>query len=146
MNKLKKWILIRRINKALGFKLYDWQVNYIFQPLPWGAYLNCMGRYHGITTAQILRIFFSPTYEGVTHIVRPCSVNKSGVSDYEKQYLYDIFGADAVSLPRQQHFIDTAREIATKLFDSNIFIAEDINSIKLFSSSADVPGGILCDE
>ena len=126
MTNIKKKKLVKLINKALGIKLYDWQIDYIFSSkLPYGMHLSFPGnnRYVGqatkITEAQILRLLFRPDFNSYSSIwIYPESaLSRKGneVPMRRIQTLYDIYGDDAYSIDRQKEFITICRIIQSKL-------------------------------
>lgn len=127
MTNTKKKKLIKQINEVLGIKLYDWQIDYIFADnLPTGMHLEfpSKGAAKGLTTAQILRLLFRPDYKIYNNVwVWPESAlsRKSHVVSMTKRLtLYDVFGEDAISLERQEVFINLALDIKRRLNDANV--------------------------
>lgn len=126
MTNIKKKKLVKLINEALGIKLYDWQVDYIFADnLPTGMHLSFPCRStKGLTTAQILRLLFRPDFRNYSEIlIYPASaLNRKGheVSMSMVQRLYDIYGDNAYSVDRQKEFIARCRIIQAKLDKANI--------------------------
>lgn len=120
MSNFKKKRLIKRVNKALGIELYGWQALYIFMKLPYGMHLSCPERFRGVTTAQILRVLLSPTYEGMTIILRPCSIHDKTQPIGTDTYYIDLYGDDAVSLFKQEAFIKECDRIKDILNNAGI--------------------------
>lgn len=126
MTNIKKKKLVKRINEALGIKLYDWQIDYIFSnKLPNGMHLSfpgnngSVGKATKITEAQILRLLFRPDFNSYSSIwICPESaLSRKGheVPMRRIQTLYDIYGDDAYSIDRQKEFITICRIIQSKL-------------------------------
>lgn len=126
MTNIKKKKLVKLINEALGIKLYDWQVDYIFADnLPTGMHLSFPCRYAGgLTTAQVLRLLFRPDYKCYDKVLiwPESALSRKGheVAMSRIQTLYDIYGDDAYSVDRQKEFIAMCRIIQAKLDKANI--------------------------
>lgn len=126
MTNIKKKKLVKLINEALGIKLYDWQIDYIFADnLPTGMHLSFPCKFaKGVTTAQVLRLLFRPDFNVYSSIwIWPESaLSRKGheVPMSRIQTLYDVFGDDAYSIDRQKEFITICRIIQHKLDEANI--------------------------
>lgn len=126
MTNIKKKKLVKLINEALGIKLYDWQVDYIFSDkLPTGMHLSfpCKNA-NGLTTAQVLRLLFRPDFKVYDEILiwPESALSRKGheVRMSRIQTLYDIYGDDAYSIERQKVFIAICRNIQSRLEKANI--------------------------
>lgn len=95
---------IAKVERALGFKLFQWQKDYIFEGKPYGEeiyFARCAGK----TLAHCLRLCLSDG-DKISALLRP-----DRISDEFLQYL----GEDNNSHHRRVHFVQTLKDTYAKL-------------------------------
>lgn len=96
---------IKKVEKTLGFTLFDWQKEYIFEGKPYGASIR-FARRAGKTLAHILRLCLSDGEPIKAALKPPCLARNEFIS-----YL----GEDGVTYQRSLGFIHELREVYEKL-------------------------------
>lgn len=98
---------IRKINRALGVKLYDWQIAFIFEGRPYSAEIG-NGRCNGKTLAHVLRACLKTD----VNIPEPIIIRRSYQTD---TFVFEWAGEDAKPIMRARFFIHELRDIYNRL-------------------------------
>lgn len=96
---------IRKVEKTLGFPLFDWQKDYIFNNKEYGAEIR-FARRAGKTLAHILKICLSDG-EPIKAVLKPACLAKNEFLHY--------LGEDGCTETRSRFFIHELREVYEKL-------------------------------
>ena len=92
---------IKKVEKALGFNLFEWQKQYIFNNTPYGIEIQ-HARRAGKTTACALRLCLSDG-EPIRATLTPACIAKNDFLRY--------LGEDAVTYPRSKFFVYELKKI-----------------------------------
>lgn len=126
IEKIRRRVMVWRIEKALGIELFDWQIAKIFDDKPFPDYVQ-RGRCMGKTTAQILFVLLCPKLKhsptivhqyqyGFPPLLRVDEVPCCGALDeWEFTRVAFFFGEDGVVKQRRVAFLYDMRKIAAKL-------------------------------
>lgn len=96
---------IRKVEQALGLKLYDWQKAFIFYNKPYNYYVSgCRGT--GKTLAHCLRLCLSEGEPIIAALTPPTRA---------KNEFLRYLGEDGCSIYRSQFFINELRQVYNKL-------------------------------
>lgn len=115
ISKVRRRILIRRVNKALHIKLTDWQIAHIFDDIfPSMAFTP--GRTGGKTTAGILRLLLNPKFNGV-EIFEEVSEKPQRSPKYFAECVKAayLFGEDGVNAHRRYFFMRELLKVKDQL-------------------------------
>lgn len=96
---------IKKVEKALGLTLFDWQKEYIFEGKPYGASIR-FARRAGKTLAHILRLCLSDG-EPIKAALKPSCLARNEFIGY--------LGEDGVTYQRSLWFIHELKEVYEKL-------------------------------
>ncbi len=116
---------IKALEKIFGFRLHDWQIQFIFEGKLYGKEIR-ETRANGKTTAHILRLCLSHG----SPIRLP-----HGTIPREDSEITMWMGADGVSFMRRKFFINELRRIYTKLQQGKNLKLRDIR----FKSERSIP-------
>lgn len=106
---------IRKVEQALGLKLYDWQKAFIFYNKPYNYYVSGY-RGTGKTLAHCLRLCLSEG-EPIVATLTPPVIAKNEFLQY--------LGEDGSTIHRSKFFIDELRKVYNKLLEAgNIDLRE----------------------
>lgn len=127
IEKIRRRVLIWRIERALGIELFDWQIAKIFDDTPFPDYIQ-RGRYVGKTTAQILFVLLSPKLRKPTLYGFPPRLYVDNILNHQNGFdvnresarIAYFFGEDGVCLQRRALFIKRMQTIATQLHAAKI--------------------------
>ena len=130
IQRIKRRILIWRVNRALHIRLTDWQIAKIFEDKPFPEDVR-HSRRQGKTTAQILFVLLCPLLRGspsqATRYGFPPKLyvdnvlNPGGYTDcYEAARVAFFFGEDGVNHQRRLLFMSKTLEINMLLREAGI--------------------------
>ena len=129
IDKIRRRILMWRVERALGIELFDWQIAKIFDDTPFPDYVQ-RGRRQGKTTAQILFVLLCPKLKHSPSIVCAYGFPPKLYADkpptlghmegYEAARIAFFFGEDGVCVQRRYFFIEEMRSIAEQLHAAKI--------------------------
>ena len=124
IKKINRRVMVWRIERALGFKLFDWQIAKMFDDKPFPGYVQ-KARCAGKTTAQILFVLLcpelkrSPTVKmlyGFPPALRVDAVPEvSPIVGCEATRAAFYFGEDGVNTRRRLFFIQEMKRVKRKL-------------------------------
>ena len=112
MNNEREQETISKIERALGFELYDWQKEFIFRDYPYSRDIARI-RQSGKTTAHCIKTCLSSG--------NPIIIYTDGAPDFD-DFIY--FGEDSVSTQRMRFFISELFVIYRKLKSAGIDLRE----------------------
>ena len=126
-------IMVRRINRALGIELFDFQIAKIFDDEPFPDYIQ-RSRRCGKTTAQILFILLNKKFKNKVVLLHVDDHgNLQGFRITENQFAVAVartFGEDGITFRRRDFFAKELLE--TKKALSNHHIKTNVIAIKKF--------------
>lgn len=126
-DRIKRYRFIKDVEKALGIKLYKWQINYIMTPRPYGMYISYpkgidLKTEECVRMTQALYLLLSDTYSSFRIYLKPDSIHKNDdiQTDLDRANIYDMFGSDASSLEKQKEFINVVQDLKHALIAEGI--------------------------
>lgn len=127
IDKIRRRVLIWRVERALGIELFDWQIAKIFDDTPFPDYIQ-RGRRMGKTTAQALFVLLCPKLKRSPKYGFPPRLyidNRlrfpEGLDvNWEAARIAFFFGEDGVCVQRRFHFVNSMRELADQLHAAKI--------------------------
>ena len=121
IQKIKRKILIFRVNRALGIELFDWQIAHIFDDVPTPEALDEY-RITGKTTAAVLKVLLNPKYNNSIIGRENPDKYSYGSSPYYATVvrIARIYGEDGVTLMRRRLFIEKLRDTRRTLKSARI--------------------------
>ena len=123
IEKVKRRVLVWRVNRALNIRLTDWQIAKIFDDKPFPAHIQS-GRRFGKTTAQILFILLNKKFHGKAALLHVDNQGDlRGLRVTEDQFAVAvayIFGEDGITLLRRDFFAKELLKIKKELSSRHI--------------------------
>lgn len=121
IQKIKRKILIFRVNRALGIELFDWQIAHIFDDVPTPEALDEY-RITGKTTAAVLKVLLNPKYNNsIIGRENPDKYPCESPPYYATVVrIARIYGEDGVTLMRRRLFIEKLRDTRRTLKSARI--------------------------
>ena len=121
IKRIRRRIIVFRVNRALGTNLFNWQIEYIFDDAPLPAHI-IRSRVVGKTMACVLRLLLNPKYNN--SIIDPDIPAEfpSGSPQYYASAvkIARLYGESGVTPSRRRYFIDLLRETRRSLESAHI--------------------------
>ena len=124
VDKIRRHVTLWRVERALGFELFDWQIAKMFDDKPFPEHVQ-KARCAGKTTAQILFVLLCPKLKRSPTLKKlygfPPELRVDAVPEispfvgYEAARAAFYFGEDGVNTRRRLFFIQEMKRVKRKL-------------------------------